>query len=223
MLEIIDIAAKRRKRRIRGVNAAIAPGGNLMAWQTPVDEMTHPDEHSHVLLSDVRRDSPLDLGEGTAPVFLPGGTQLSFVRLDPATQEFDVVVYDVRTQRQEVQHTRGVEFLRGVYDFSVSPDGSTRMLSTDGGRYGTAVYWRMTSNGDWTLVENNLDPWGGWSRNGWLIYATDGRDLRPLDASRTVWVGDIKLLDQRTGQTRTVVSGISMNQQPHWCQAAARK
>jgi len=75
----------------------------------------------------------------------------------------------------------------------------------------------MISNEDWSPIEENLGPWGGWSRNGWLIYSTDGRDLRQLDAKRTVWGSDIKIFDQQTGQTRPVVSGISMNEEPRWC------
>ena len=32
---------------------------------------------------------------------------------------------------------------------------------------------------------------------------------------------DIKVFDLGTGETNTVVSGVSMNQDPHWCDATA--
>jgi hypothetical protein len=75
----------------------------------------------------------------------------------------------------------------------------------------------MTAGGEWSIVDENLHSWGGWSPDGRLIYATDGRDLRPLDAQRNVWVSDIKLLDQHGGKTSTVVSGVSLNEDPCWC------
>ena len=131
--------------------------------------------------------------------------------------KFDLVHYDTVAKRQQAEPTHSAEVDTRADDLTVSPDGSTIVLSTSSGRYGSAVYWRLDSAGEWALVEDNLHVWGGWSRNGWLIYATDGRDLRPLDVNRSVWGSDIKLLDQRTGQTRTLVSGTSMNQGPSWC------
>jgi hypothetical protein len=66
-------------------------------------------------------------------------------------------------------------------------------------------------------VDDNLHGWGGWSGNGRLMYATDGRDLRSLDSKRSVWVADMKELDQNSGKVQTVVSGVGMNEFPRWC------
>jgi len=74
----------------------------------------------------------------------------------------------------------------------------------------------LNPDGEWAFIDGNLHSWGGWVR-GQLIYATDGRDLRPLAGNGNVWVSDIKVLDQRDGKIRTVVSGVSMNSDPQWC------
>jgi hypothetical protein len=217
VIEIVDIAAGQKVRRISGVNPTIAPNRKVMAWQTAVDTISNPDQKRHILLSDIDGSNSVDLGEGTAPFFMLDGTQLLFARSNKATDQVDIVHYKIKSRVQEVQPTGGIQMPTQEYDLTASLDGSTIVLSTDGGRYGTAVFWRMTSSGEWSIVDENLHPWGGWSGDGRLIYATDGRDLRPLDAQRNVWVSDIKLLDQHSGQTSTVVSGVSMNQDPCWC------
>jgi len=212
MIEIIDITAAKSIRRFSGVNPVISSGRKLLAWETRVDPFSKV--QPHILLSNVHGNEPTDLGEGRAPVFA-SQTELLFFRGQSETS-IEIVRYNTDTQREQVRVVKAPEY-GDVLDSTLSADGTTLVIATGGGRYGTAVYWRLTLSGEWTVVDDNLHEWGGWSRGRGLIYATDGRDLRPLDAKRNVWVGDIELMDQHTGKVQTIISGVSMNQNPRWC------
>jgi hypothetical protein len=221
IIDILDLNAKKKVRQIRGVNVALAFDRRWMAWQTPVDTVLHPEQRSHVLISGIDGTGQLDLGEGAVPVFLPGNETLMFVRSGQDAKHLDVVRYNLASKQKEVRNTEA-DWLGEPYALTVSPGGSTILLSACCGRYGTAVYWRLGSTQKWGLVDDNLHGWGGWSQGGLLVYATDGRDLRPLDANRSVWVGDIKLFDSASGQVRTIVQGIGQNQDPCWCGPISR-
>lgn len=212
ILEIIDVAAAKSIRRFSGVNPVVSSDRKLLAWETRVDSFSKV--QPHILVWNANRNEPTDLGEGRAPVFA-SQTELLFFRQQSETST-EVVRYNTDTQREQVRVVKAPEY-GDVLDSTLSPDGTTLVISTDGGRYGTAVYWRLISSGEWTVVDDNLHEWGGWSRDGRLIYSTNGRDLRGLDSKRSVWVGDIKLLDQHTGNVQTIISGVSMNQNPRWC------
>ena len=214
VIEIVDVDKRQKVRRFRGSNVARKPSGNLIAWQTPSDA---PSAQSHVLLAGVDGTGQVDLGEGAAPLFLPDNVTLMFVRYNKASERYDIVRYNLKEKRQEVQETKPNAIGATAYDLTVSPDGSATVLSAGGGRYGSAVYWLKVANGEWRLIEDNLGGWGGWSPNGLLIYATDGRDLRTLDSQRTVWGSDVRLFDGHTGKIRTIVTGTSMNEEPRWC------
>jgi hypothetical protein len=109
VIEIVDIAARHKMRRISGVNPTIAPNRNVMAWQTATN-ISNPEQKSHILLSNIDDDSnSIDLGEGSAPIFMFGGTQLLFARSNKATDQFDIVRYKIEGRLQEVQPTNGIE------------------------------------------------------------------------------------------------------------------
>ncbi len=208
VIEIIDIAAARSIRRFSGVNPVLSSDRKLLAWQSRVDPFSKV--QPHILFSDVNRDASTDLG-------FANDTELLFLRQRNETS-LEIVRYNIGSQMEQVRVVKPSEY-GDVLDSTLGPDGTTLVIATGGGRYGTAVYWRLTSSGEWSLVDDNLHDWGGWSHDGRLIYATDGRDLRSLDSKRSVWVGDIKLVDQNTGKVQTVISGVSMNQYPRWCGA----
>jgi Tol biopolymer transport system component len=216
VIEIIDIREHRRLREITGVNVVMSPSHSLMAWQSPVDKVVHPNQRSHVWVSNVNGSGAIDLGEGEAPAFRPDGLEVLFVQFDKASTQLNVVRYNIASRDRDVTATVAPNLFE-PYELTVSPDGSTMILAGCCGRYGSALYWRLTAEGRWSVVDSNLGSWGGWSPTGLLIYATDGRDLRPLDASRNVWVGDIKVFDRRSGQARTVLQGASLNEEPRWC------
>ena len=163
VIEFIDIAKNHKVRRVSGLNPVLAPNRMLVAWQTPVDIMARSNQTSHILLSDLNGDSQIDLGEGAAPAFSLDGVTLLFVRLDSANHQYDLVRYNTRAKSQEVQRTKNTDFFAEASDLSVSPGGSATVVSTNRGRYGSAQYWRLGSNMEWTFVEENLGPWGGWS------------------------------------------------------------
>ena len=215
IIEIVDLGTNRKIRKIHGVNPVLSPNHTLMAWQTPVDKITHPEQRSHVLISGVDGGGQLDLGEGETPVFRSDNKTIIFVRFHEKDQRLDVVRHDITTQRDDIATTTA-EF-SDPYDLTISPNGTAILLSACCGRYGSAVYWRLTPDQHWRALDDNLGDWGGWSSNGLLVYATDGRDLRPLKPNGSVWVGDIRLFDSQTGLSRTIVQGISQNQQPRWC------
>ena len=216
-IEIVDIENQQKVRSFAGVNLVLTPNRKLMAWQTPVDGVLQRDQLSHVMLAAVSGQTPIDLGPGSGPAFSPDGATLLFTRFDPAGNRIDIVRYNIVANSNVVQPTRNGDFYFAASALSVSPDGTSIILAACCGRYGSELYWRLAANGEWGLVDGNLEVWGGWSRNGRLIYATDGRDLRALDDKRSVWVGDVKLLEQQAAKPRTVVSGISMNEGPRWC------
>jgi Tol biopolymer transport system component len=219
VIEFVDVAKRQKVRRLSGVNPVLSPDRTLLARQTIADALARPHPQSHVLLSKIDGESEIDLGAGAGPVFLPGGTDLLFARLDRESRKLEIVRFNLQSKTQTVQATTNSEYASEVYDLGVSPDGSTILLATDGGRYGSAVYWQVTYSGVLKSIDDNLGSWGGWSGNGLLIYSTDGRDLRALDAKRGVWGSDIRLLDQLATKIRTVVSGTSMNLEPRWCSA----
>ena len=222
IIEIVDIARNTKIRKISGEHPVLSPNHTLMAWQTPVDKVMHREQRSHILISALDGTSQLDLGEGNTPVFLPDTKTLMFIR--PRDQRLDLVRYSIESQRQEVNTTRADlnDPFDDPYDLTISPDGTTIVFSACCGRYGSAVYWRLMSDQTWKTVDDNLGGWGGGAPDGFLVYATDGRDLRHLDPNRGVWVGDIRLFDSRTGLTRTIVQGISQNQEPRWCRNGSR-
>jgi hypothetical protein len=212
IIEIIDVGTGTKIKRFSGTNAAVSLDQKLLAWQTRVDPFSKV--QPHVLFSDVNSDEPTDIGEGRAPIFADSKELVFFRQRDAASLE--IVRYNVDNRTEQVRVVKAAEYGE-VEDSTLSPDGATFVMATGGGRYGTSVYWRLTPSGEWTDVDDNLHEWGGWTRDGRLIYATDGRDLRSLDAKRSVWVGDIKLFDARTGKVQTIVSGVSMNQNPRRC------
>ncbi len=212
IIEIIDVGAGTKIKSFSGTNPAVSLDQRLLAWQTRVDPFSKV--QPHILFSDVNSDAPTDIGEGRAPLFANGKELVFFRKRDEASME--IVRYNTDNRTEEVRVVKAAEYGE-VEDSTLSPDGATFVIATDGGRYGTGVYWRLTPSGEWTNVDDNLHEWGGWTLDGRLIYATDGRDLRSLYAKRSVWVGDIKLFDARTGQVQTVISGVSMNQNPRWC------
>ena len=195
IIEIIDIARDRKIRKVSGVHPALSPNHALIAWQTSVDRVMHKEQRSHVLISRVDGTGQLDLGEGNTPIFEPGNKSLIFVRY--RDQNLDLVRYDIASQNQEVTATRGnsSDPFEDPYDLTISPDNTTIVLSACCGRYGSALFWRLLSDQTWKLLDDNVEAWGGWSQDGLLVYATDGRDLRPLEPNRGVWVSDIRLFD----------------------------
>jgi|GEM_PF-2356677 len=222
-IEIVDIDLNHKVRTMQGYAAVLAPNRRLVAWTT--SGAFPRGAPSHVMISDVNGSTPLDLGEGSAPAFTPDSLTLRFVRgktMAAFSRTHDTngplyeVQYDIASQRQTTTASEASEIVE-PYKLTISPDGVTTILSACCGGYGSPVYWRKTLDGGWSFVDGNLSDWGGWSQSGLLIYATDGHDLRPLDSRRSVWIGDIKLYDSRTSRVRTVVSGVSMNQEPRWC------
>lgn len=111
VIEVINVAKRRKIRRISGLNSVLAANRKRVAWQTPLDITSHPEQHSHVLLSDIDSHDQLDLGEGAAPVFLPDELTLLFVRVDDANHQLDVVRYNTRSKIQEAQATKSPEFM----------------------------------------------------------------------------------------------------------------
>jgi hypothetical protein len=223
VIEIIDVKGNRKLRKFSGVRPVLSSDHTLIAWQTPVDKVLHPEQRSHILMARVDGTGEVDLGEGYTPVFQRDNKSLIFVR--PQTQGgLDLIRYDVEAERHDVTPTKGDlnDPFEDPYGLTISPDVTTIMLSACCGRYGSAVYWRLTSDQTWKRVDDNLGSWGEWSQDGLLVYAADGRDLRPLDENRGVWVGDIKLFDSRTGLTNTVVQGVSQNEDPRWCRQPGR-
>lgn len=222
VIEIIDVIRNRKIRKVSGVHPVLSADHNFIAWQTPVDEVMHRDQRSHILIARVDGAGEVDLGEGNTPVFQPDNKSLVFVR--PQAQGLDLVRYDIESQRREVTSTKGDlnDPFDDPYGLTISPNGTTIVLSACCGRYGSAVFWRLMPDQTWKQVDDNLGGWGGWAQDGLLVYATDGRDLRPLDDNRGVWVGDIRLFDSRTGLTRTILQGVSQNEEPRWCRQGAR-
>ena len=129
---------------------------------------------------------------------MPDGITLMFVRRDNSNNQYDLVRYNTRTKSLDVQPTKNADVLGdNAYDLSISPDRLATVVSACCRRYGSANYWRLMNDVEWKLVGENLGPWGGWSPNGWLLYATDGRDLRKLDSNRSVSGSDIRVLISR--------------------------
>lgn len=222
IIEIIDIRTNDKIRTLSGVHPALSPNHTLLAWQTPVDRVMHKEQRSHILMAGVDGSGQLDLGEGNTPVFESDGKALTFVRSQG--ERLDLVRYNIESQQQEIQSTTAEDAdpFDDPYGLTISPDRTAIVLSRCCGRYGSAVFWRLTPQRRWEMIDDNLGAWGGWSQNGLMVYATDGRDLRPLDPKRGVWVGDVRLFDSLTGSTRTIVQGISQNEEPRWCTSASR-
>jgi hypothetical protein len=216
-IEILNMDGGRITHKLEGIHAVLNTDRHLMAWETPSDRISHPEQKSHIMLGPPDDGQTTDLGEGAAPIFLRGGSTLLFVRTGDNEERLDLVYYNIDSKREEHRETK-VPYVQQVYDLTVSLDESVVLLSGCCGRYGSAVYWRLDGS-EWTLLDDNLGPWSGW-HDGLLLYATDGRDLGSLDAMRNVWVGVIRVFDSRTAAIRTVVSGTSMNDAPRWCQAA---
>ena len=222
IIEILDVAKNRKIRKISGVHAALSPDHTLIAWQTPVDRVMNKEQRSHILIARVDGTGQSDLGEGNTPAFLPNSKSLVFVRY--RDQNLDLVRYDIESQRQEVTATRDNEAdpFEDPYGLTIGPDGTTIVLSSCCGRYGSALFWRLLPDQTWKLLDDNLGRWGGWSQGGLLVYDTDGRDLRQLEPNKSVWVSDIKLFDPATGLTRTILQGVSQNEEPRWCRSDGR-
>ncbi len=215
-IQIIDTSTKATIRRISGGNPALSPNRAMLAWQTPGDTLLHPEQKIHVLPFGINNAGQLDLGEGSSPAFTPDSSNIVFVRFDEPNHRLDLVRHDLVSKSQSVQATAAPDIYR-VYGLTLSTSGSTFVLAACCGDHGSDLYWWLLPDQTWSLIDQNLDPWGGWSRNGLLIYATDGHQLRPLDANRNVWVGDIRLFDSNTGKIRTIVQGTSYNSGPRWC------
>ncbi len=216
LIEILNMDSGRITRKFKGVHAVLNTSRHLMAWETPSDRSTHSEQRSHIMLLTPDDGRATDLGEGAAPTLLRDGSTILFVHKGDNDERLDLVYYDIDSKREEHRETKAPD-VQQVYDLTVSLDESVVLMSGCCGRYGSAVYWRLDGS-DWTLVDDNLGSWSEWS-NGLLLYATDGRDLGPLNAMKNVWVGVIRVFDSRTATIRTVVSGTSMNDAPRWCPA----
>jgi hypothetical protein len=75
IIEIIDIRANSKIRKLSGVHPVLSADRNVLAWQTAVDRVMHREQRSHILVSGVDGSGQLDLGEGNTPVFEPGGNR----------------------------------------------------------------------------------------------------------------------------------------------------
>ena len=216
-IAIIDIGKKQEVRRINGVNPALSRDGAFFAWQTPIEDAARPSPQGHVFISSTDGHGQSDVGEGVSPAFSPDGLGLIFVRFDEPSRQINLVRFDLSSGHEQIQTTTAPEDFFQPYNLTVSPDASTIVLAGCCGEHGSALYWRLKADQGWSLIDENLDPWGGWSQSGLLVYSSSGHELRPLDEKRSVWAGDVKVLDSHTGKTRALVGGTSLNEEPRWC------
>jgi Tol biopolymer transport system component len=214
-IEILDLKTGRSIKNFKGVSASVSPDHKFIAYEYPPSD---PHVVSHVYIAEIHGDKVLDMGEGATPAFFPNGEKIAYTLAQKSkdSSQIETIIYDLKKGTRDSKiFTAANRVFDWFYDLTIAPDGITMILSNAEGQHGSGAFY-LLQNGSATKIDESLQGWAGWSTNGLLLYATE-RDIRELAGVGGVWVYDIKAFDLHTGKIRTLIKGISANEDPCWC------
>jgi Tol biopolymer transport system component len=183
-------------------------------------------QDGHLRVIDISGRLLKDLGQCDSPAWSSDGKQLACFSSDQSVRTIDIASGTTTNKIALPPEGAHWSFPTAI---AWRPDGKSLLVGSDGADSSSTSRYD-----DYSLLDLQKHTWkyidGGnsalWTPDGSQIIYTSPRDLGPLPGGRfkssgathREWVTQLKSADIETLQTRTLVGGLSYNQDPQWCQ-----
>ena len=182
-------------------------------------------QDGHLRVIDTSGRLVKDLGQCDLPAWSSDGKQLACFTSDQSVRTIDIASGETNNKIALPPEGTHWSFPTTI---TWRPDGKSLLVGCDGAESGSTSRYD-----DYSLLDLQKHTWkyidGGnsalWTPDGSQIIYTSARDLAPLPGGKSklsgavheVWVTQLESANIETLQTRTLVGGLSYNQDPQWC------
>ena len=182
-------------------------------------------QDGHLRVIDTSGRLLKDLGQCDLPAWSSDGKQLACFTSDQSVRTID-------TASGTTTHKIALPSEGAHWSFPTivawRPDGKSLLVGCDGADSGSTSryddYWLLDlQKHTWKYIDGGNSAL--WTQDGSQIIYTSPRDLGLLPGERSklsgathqVWVTQLESADIETLKTRTLVGGVSHNEDPQWC------
>ena len=182
-------------------------------------------QDGHLRVIDTSGRLLKDLGQCDSPAWSSDGKQLACFTSDKSVRTIDIA--SGTTTNKIALPPEGTHWSFPT-TIAWRPDGRSLLIGCDGAESGSTSryddYWLLDlEKHAWKYIDGGNSAL--WTPDGSQIIFTSPRDLRPLPggkskssgATHREWVTQLKSADIETLNIRTLVGGLSYNQDPQWC------